>query len=99
MYRSTLHWRPMVNGYSGYYPRSYTQLLIAMRPFPDTNSIEYLQERGVTMLIVHDVPGSRTPYAEAALRLARDPKVKIVAEDWDNGRRVLFARLARPPGR
>jgi hypothetical protein len=99
MYRSTLHWRPMVNGYSGYYPRSYTQLLIAMRPFPDTNSIEYLQERGVTMLIVHDVPGSRTPYAEAALRLARDPKIKIVAEDWDNGRRVLFARLARPAWR
>jgi hypothetical protein len=96
MYRSTLHWRPMVNGYSGYYPRSYTALLLAMRPFPDTDSIEYLQQRGVTMLIVHEVTGSRTPYPEAALRLARDPKITIVAEDWDNGRRVLFARLARP---
>jgi hypothetical protein len=98
MYRSTLHWRPLVNGYSGYYPRSYTELLIHMRPFPDTDSIEYLQERGVTMLVVHEVPGSRTPYPEAALRLARDPKIAIVAEDWDNGRRVLFARLA-PPAR
>jgi hypothetical protein len=96
MYRSTLHWRPLVNGYSGYYPRSYTELLINMRSFPDTDSIEYLQARGVTMLVVHEVPGSRTPYAEAALRLARDPKISIVAEDWDSGRRVLFARLARP---
>ncbi len=96
MYRSTLHWRPLVNGYSGYYPRSYKELLINMRPFPDTDSIEYLQQRGVTMLVVHDVPGARTPYAEAALRLSRDPKISIVAEDWDNGRRVLFARLARP---
>ena len=31
MYRSTAHWRPMLNGYSGFYPQSYIKLLIQVR--------------------------------------------------------------------
>ena len=46
MYRSTLHWRPLLNGYSGFYPQSYIKLLIKMRSFPDTRSIAYLQRIG-----------------------------------------------------
>ncbi len=62
MYRSTQHWRPLLNGYSGKYPSAYYELLVQMRGFPDGNSIRHLQDAGATILIVHDVPNSRPSY-------------------------------------
>jgi hypothetical protein len=93
MYRSTLHWRPLLNGYSGNFPHSYTELLLAARSFPDTRSLAYLQERGANILVVHEVPGRPDLYAEALERLARDPNVRVLAQDRDAGRRVTFFRL------
>jgi hypothetical protein len=93
MYRSTLHWRPMLNGYSGHYPDSYMQLLYAMRSFPYTPALAELRRRGATVLIVHEVPGSRPSYKEAVERLVRDPRVQVLAEDMDAGRGVMFFRL------
>ena len=34
-YLSTFHWKPVVNGYSGFMPQSYADRLAAMREFPD----------------------------------------------------------------
>ena len=93
MYRSTDHWRPLLNGYSGNYPDSYIEMLLEMRSFPDTNSIRYLQDRGATILVVHDVPGSRPSYERAVERLVRDPKVQVIARDSDAGSAVMFFRL------
>ena len=93
MYRSIQHWKPSLNGYSGKYPGSYRMLLDQMRSFPDGNSIQYLQRAGATILVVHDVPNSRVPYRDAFDRLARDPAVRVLAEDHDSGRRVAFFRL------
>jgi hypothetical protein len=53
MYYSTLHWQPMVNGYSGFAPTSYAELLDRLREFPDDRAIDYLRQRGVTYLLVH----------------------------------------------
>ena len=55
MLRSTLHWRPMLNGYSGHYPESYVKLLYTMRDFPYTPALVDLRRRGATVLILHDV--------------------------------------------
>lgn len=93
MYRSTMHWRPLLNGYSGYYPPSYLDMLLRMRSFPDTGSIAYLQRRGATILVIHERPGRTATYNHAALRLLRDPKIRLIAEGRDDGRRVLFLRL------
>ncbi len=93
MYRSTLHWRPMLNGYSGYYPASYLDLLERMRTFPDTGSLAELQRRGATILVVHEVLDSRPSYANAVQRLLRDPKVQALGEEKDGDRRVSFFRL------
>ena len=35
---SANHWRPLVNGYSGYYPQTYFDTLFAMVRFPDDES-------------------------------------------------------------
>lgn len=53
MYYSTMHWKPLVNGYSGHYPESYIGLLEAMVDFPSEASIAALHERGVTHIILH----------------------------------------------
>jgi hypothetical protein len=52
-YMSTFHWRPLVNGYSGFYPSSYLRRLVDVRRFPDARSIEVLRRAGVTYVIVH----------------------------------------------
>jgi hypothetical protein len=98
MYRSTLHWRPLLNGYSGFYPRSYIALLIAMRSFPDSRSIEHLQSMGATVLVVHDPQHGTDEYERALERLARDPKVQVIGSGVDAGARVAFFRLAPGPG-
>jgi hypothetical protein len=97
MARSTIHWRPMLNGYSGYYPRSYLRLLVDMRSFPDTRSLRILRQRGATILILHDVEGTRSRYPAAVERLMRDPYVQTIAQDRDGSGRVAFFRLLPQP--
>jgi hypothetical protein len=52
-YMSTFHWKPLVNGYSGYQPDSYLERLARLRGFPDTHSLNVLSRTGVTYLLVH----------------------------------------------
>ena len=93
MYRSTQHWRPLLNGYSGKYPTSYLELLMAMRSFPFTSSLDYLRRRGATILVVHERQGTRPSYDDAIERLHRDPYVAPIAQGRDSGHRVSFFRL------
>jgi hypothetical protein len=53
MYYSTLHWKPLLNGYSGFAPPSYAELLDRMRDFPNAASIDYLRGRHAKYLLVH----------------------------------------------
>ncbi|HEV3139030.1 MAG TPA: glycosyltransferase family 39 protein [Vicinamibacterales bacterium] len=52
-YFSTFHWHRMVNGYSGYMPNSYGELLARARGFPSEAAIDYLRSRGVDHIAVH----------------------------------------------
>jgi hypothetical protein len=97
MARSTLHWRPMLNGYSGYYPESYLRLLVEMRSFPDTKSLNVLRDRGATILVLHEYTETRIRYARAVERLMRDPLVQPIAQDRDGRGRVAFFRLLPRP--
>jgi hypothetical protein len=54
MYYSTSHWKKIVNGCSGYHPRSYNKLHWALRSFPRPESIKYLKEHyPVKYIILH----------------------------------------------
>lgn len=46
-------WNPTLNGYSGFYPRTYVRLLEVMERFPDDASMDYLRWREVDMLVIH----------------------------------------------
>jgi hypothetical protein len=52
-YMSTFHWMPLLNGYSGYYPRPYLTLLNDLRHFPRGTTLRVLRDRGVRYIVVH----------------------------------------------
>jgi hypothetical protein len=70
MYFSVYHWRPLLNGYSGYHPDSYLQFLRRTAGFPDPGAVAAMQRAGVRYLVVHSTPDGQA-YIRAidALRL------------------------------
>jgi hypothetical protein len=56
MFYSTVHWRRIVNGYSGFYPPHYGRLMTALFEIPrhPEFSIEVLRSTGATHLILHE---------------------------------------------
>lgn len=52
-YRSTFHWRKLVNGYSGYSPPAYRVVREAMEKFPDRWTLDLLENLGVEYVLVH----------------------------------------------
>jgi hypothetical protein len=53
MLASTTHWKPLVNGYSGFMPMRYRRMAEAMRTFPDAPTTDLLRAAGVTHVIIH----------------------------------------------
>jgi hypothetical protein len=95
MFGSTAHWQPILNGYNGYYPRSYFALLDIYPAFPDERSIEYLKTRGVDLIIVHG--GYMTPDRFGAISsgLVARPDIETVAKfEGPSGSDMVF-RLKR----
>ena len=56
MYYSTVHWRPILNGYSGFYPPHYSQLALALGEVPrhPELSMKALKAAGATHVLVHE---------------------------------------------
>lgn len=86
MVNSTRHWKPLLNGYSGFRPPSYEASYQAMSRFPSDESLLALSALGVTHIVVHQRamnqgnPDDRyDPYEHvASLRMiARDDDVLI----------------------
>ena len=53
VYFSTFHWRRMVNGYSGFLPPGYQELVSETLEFPDERSLGRITEIGVNYVILH----------------------------------------------
>ena len=84
MLNSTEHWKPMLNGYSGFLPASYLRNYKVLSGFPHPASIDALQALGVTHLFVHmnqfgpqigkdldQIPALRKVSTEGAIALYR----------------------------
>lgn len=50
---STAHWRPLMNGYSGYTPALYVKFADVFWDFPRDYAIEAMRRAGVTHVMVH----------------------------------------------
>jgi hypothetical protein len=57
VYASTRHHRSTVNGYGGFSPKSYSEMLRIMATFPDRASLEYLRSIGVRYVVVRNDDG------------------------------------------
>jgi len=96
MYYSTQHWQPLVNGYSGFTPSSYSALVDALGGFPDDRAIRYLHDRGVTYLLVHSVFYIRGNFdADVRALEARSDLEAIGMFPWRGGGRTAVFRISR----
>jgi hypothetical protein len=67
LYNSTVHWKPIANGFSGYDPPSHQALVERIHFLPEQDGLDLLRENWITHLVVH----ADSPRREARLR------------DWD----------------
>jgi hypothetical protein len=77
-YLARFHRHRLVNGYSGYYPRSYLDLLNSLVHFPDAGSLETLHAHGVRYIVVHEDRYLPVDFLEFDSRLRRVPGITPV---------------------
>jgi hypothetical protein len=90
MYFSVWHWMPMVNGYSGHIPQSYSMLAPDLLQFPRGDTVAALRRRGVTHVTVNC--GLYESGCREIMALARQsPKMRPIAETrWQAAPVQLF---------
>jgi len=74
---STVFWKPMLNGYSGYMPTRYIMHVQNLGGFPDARSVQYLKDNGVTRVLVD----SRNMNRSALARLHDFPDLSLLGTD------------------
>ncbi len=93
---STLHWKPLINGYSDHVPREALEDMARLASFPDAASRRVLRDRGARYVLVHwyafeDEAERRD--LEAAIR--HEPSLRRVV---DRGDISLYEVIASPDG-
>jgi hypothetical protein len=90
MLNSTRHWRPLVNGYSGFLPGSYGVHYGELHGFPDDRSLKALRDLQVTHVVVHHEAPSRfsaafgpMPVVPALQPVTASPQMTIYRLRWD----------------
>jgi hypothetical protein len=97
-FRSTAHWKPIVNGSSGFAPPTYRELeaALALKPIPD-GVWNMLFEREASLLLFH--PGQLRPeatiaYAEAIGRGMSEGRIRLLRSFPDGEARDYVFELA-----
>jgi hypothetical protein len=75
---STVHWRPLMNGYSGYIPESYERYSEAFGSFPGDPGIQAMKDAGVTHVMVH-FAAFRTDHQPVLESLEKRSDLELVA--------------------
>jgi hypothetical protein len=90
LYFSLWHWRPMVNGYSGFIPASYTDLQQALESFPSPAALGALRDRGVTHVTINC--GLHYPRCDELLNtMEQSPLLRpIVRTAWEGAPAALY---------
>jgi hypothetical protein len=79
MYFSTFHWQMLINGYSGFFPPSYSRLVNTMMTFPDEPSIGAIRRRGARYLLVHGERLFGGRYEQVIEQLARRTDLTLIS--------------------
>lgn len=104
MYRASLHWKPIANGFSGYLTPSYLELREAIQLVPNRAALELMRRVGLTHVVVrgseiarHGRP--RVQYRRWLERLGKPggPDLERVFADGDDGVYRILPRSSEPP--
>jgi hypothetical protein len=81
---STTHWHTLVNGYSGYYPRSFIERAERLQQFPSDETLAELRGLHVRYVIVHPWAIEQPRRAEVLERLTLRHDVTYLGsfDDW-----------------
>ena len=97
MYFSTWRWDTLVNGYSGYSPRSYSRLLDVMHDFPTDAAVDELRRRRVEFILVHGAFMRVGQYQQLVARLDARQELRLVGTSrWEGRETRLYEMRARP---
>ena len=77
----TWHWRPMINGYSGWAPASFDRQAAILQTFPSDESVGLLRSLNVTHVVLHRRLLARGQMNLDLTALRRDPRFEYVVED------------------
>lgn len=93
MFASTIHWQPLVNGYSGFYPPSYIGFLETIEDFPSHTVIEYLRASSVRYVLLHSEFDPRG-YVDARIALSNRSDIELVTEERQGANELALYRIA-----
>jgi hypothetical protein len=86
LYYSTFHWQNLVNGYSGFFPPSYRNVVTAASGFPDERSMSVLGTHGVRYLVIHGEWLFGERYEQLTAELDRRSNIRLVSRrPWQRG--------------
>jgi hypothetical protein len=75
LYASTVHWKPVANGYSGYMAESYLELANRIRFLPGPAGFDLLRRLGISHVVVHARQPKRVKAVRSwETRFTADPK-------------------------
>jgi hypothetical protein len=81
VFNSTAHWRPLMNGYSGYTPDTYRRRAESFWFFPEAWAIDAIRREGATHLMVHLSRFSPEEGAEISRVLLERRDLELLASD------------------
>lgn len=91
MLSSIAHWRPLVNGYSGYVSEGYVSRLEQLQEFPDRRAMSCLERLGVRYVIVHETYYRAKELPALLLAIAQQGDLTPIGRYLDSvGRAQLF---------
>ena len=95
MFNSTWHWQPIVNGYSGFFPKSFIELAKETELFPDDQSIAYLKTREVDFIVIHGSLMTPAQFGAMTATLLARPDIEAMAQFPQQMGADMVVRLQR----
>lgn len=93
VYFATFHWRPIVNGASGFQPAWYTPLAAAGRGFPADDSLDAFKRLGTEYFVLHGA-FYRNDFPQAVAAAEAQPRLQLVATSaWEHDTCRLYRLL------
>ena len=96
LYNSTVHWKPIANGYSGYLPASHEAMADRIHFLPEQDGLDLLREDWITHLVVHaSDPGREERLRDWEQRFAGGPQPQV-ERVYQSGEISIYRLLAAP---